>query len=174
MTTSDELPPRDQPVLSAIAVAAMLLMLPVLLLAGDLRLLTIPGVLLAAALVAGGRDTLHALAALAVVSILWLTSHADTLTPWSVMAAALMLTTHGAVALRSSVPPGAAIEREIGVRWVRRGAGVLALTAVVYLVGVGVHQLRPGTSELVVVIALVLGGVLVLLLRSETVRGSEA
>lgn len=174
MTTREVTPPRDQPVLTAIAIGSMALVLPVLLLAGDFRLVTVPGVLLATALVATGRDTLHALGALVIVSVLWLASHADHLTPWSLVVAALMLTAHSAVALRSCLPPSAAISREIGIHWVRRCAVVLAVTGLVYLLGISVHQLHRGDSQTLVVLALVLVGGLVLLLRRETIRTHDS
>jgi hypothetical protein len=170
MTVREAKPPRDQPVLSAIAVGATLLVLPVLLLAGDFRVVTLPGLLLALALVAAGRDTLHTLLALAMIAVLWVASRPDPLTPWSLVFATLMVTIHSAVALKSSLPPGAVPDRRIALRWLLRGAVVIALAAVVYLVGIAVHHQHRGKSEVVVVLALALLGALVLLLRDETVQ----
>jgi hypothetical protein len=173
MSTREARPQRDQPVLTAVAVTATLLVFPVLLLAGDFHLVTVPGVVLAAGLVAAGRDSGHALAALLIVAVLWLVSSPDALTPWSLVLAVLMLTTHSAAALRSSLPPGAGIGPLAG-RWLRRGGLVVALTALVYLVGIAVHHLHRGDSEVVVVLALCLLGALVLLLRSETLQSGQS
>jgi hypothetical protein len=170
MTQQEVRPQRDQPVLTMIAVSATLLALPVILLAGEFRIVMLPGIVLAAALVAAGRDTAHALAGLLIVALLWLLSDPDPVTPWSVALAILMLTSHSAVALRSSLPPGAPIGSALARRWLGRGAVVGGLTVLVYLAGLAVHHLNRGDSEVVVVLALCLVGGLVLLLRSETLH----
>lgn len=172
MSAPEARPPRDQPLLSAAAVAATLLVLPLLAVAGNFHWLMVPGVGLAAALVAAGRDSLHALAALMLVALLWLVADPAPLSPWSLVLAVLMLTAHSAVALRSTVPPGATLDSAITLRWVWRGLAVIGLAVLVYLGGLAVHHLRRADSEVVVVVALVLLGGLVLLLRNETVQGA--
>jgi hypothetical protein len=157
-------------VLTAIAVAATLLVLPVLAFAGHFSLVALPGIALAAALVAAGRDTAHPMAALLIVALLWLVSGPNEITPWSVGLATLMLIVHSAVALRSSLPPGAAVSSVLLRRWLARGVFVVAVTTLVYLVGVAVHDLDRGDNQVLMVLALALLGALVLLLRNETVH----
>jgi hypothetical protein len=173
MSPAEPRPQRDQPLLTGVAVTSTLLVLPVIVLAGDLSVLTVPGVLLAAGLMAAGRDNARPLAALLIVAGLWLLSGPDAVTPWSLVLATLMLTMHSAVALRSSVPPGAAIGFGVVRGWLQRGALVVAVTALVYLVGIAVNHLERGDSEVVVVLALGLLGGLVLLLRQETLHDNE-
>jgi hypothetical protein len=163
-------PDRDQPGLALLAVAATVLVLPVLVLAGDFRGADLPGIVLAAALVAVRRDTAHATVALLIVAVLWLHSSPAAVTPWSVVMATLMLTMHSATALRSSIPPRALVGSTLARRWLRRGAVVTGLTMLVYLLSVALHQLNRGSSELVLVLTLCLVVGLVLLLRSETLR----
>lgn len=170
MSASDAKPPRDQPALSAVAVVAVLLVLPVVALASHVGLLTVPAVLVAALLVGARHDSGHALAALLLVTLAWVASRPDALSPWSLVLAVLMLTTHCAVALRSSLPPGAPPDRLIVLRWLRRMGCVVAVTTAVYLAGIAVHRVHSGGSELVVVLALLVVAVLVLVLRDETVR----
>ncbi len=170
MSEREVRPQRDQPMLTAVAVAATLLALPVILLAGDFRIVILPGVAIAAALVAAGRDTAHALGGLLILALLWVVSSPDADTPWSVVMATLMLTIHSAAALRSSLPPGASIGTELARRWLLRGGLVAGLTVLVYAVGIAVHHLDQGDSEVIVVLALCLVGGLVLLLRSETLH----
>jgi hypothetical protein len=169
---SDE--PRDQPLLVAIAVGATLLMLPVLWAAGGFHLWTLLGVLLAAWMVAAGRETRPALFAMLLVGLLWLTSDPDPRTPWSMALAALMLTIHSALALRSSLPPEADIGAAIWWRWLFRAGVTLGVTGVAYLAVVAGHAVRPIDSELVLVLALgVLAG-LVLVLRRETLGDASS
>lgn len=165
---------RDQPVLVLVAVTAVLLALPVVLLAGEVHLVAVPGVFLAAALIAAGRDSLHAGVALAIVVLLWLMARPNAVSPWSLVLALLMLTAHAAVALRSSVPPGAPLDRGVVLRWVGRGLAVTGITGLVYLVGLAVHQLNRGDNQLIVVAAPALLGGLILLLRHETVEDRPA
>jgi len=172
MSTVEVTPPRDQPVLSLLAVAATALVFPVLVLAGDFRIVMVPGMLLAAGLVAAGRDSMHGLAALAIVAVLWVASGPDALTPWSPVLAVLMLTIHATLALRSTLPPGAALGSMLLLRWFWRCVAVVGLTGFVYVVGLALHHLHRGDNEVVAVVALALLGGLVLLLRHETVVGS--
>ncbi|MDP9318433.1 MAG: hypothetical protein M3O94_05035 [Actinomycetota bacterium] len=174
MSTVEVTPPRDQPVLSLLAVAATVLVFPVLVLAGDFRIVMVPGMLLAAGLVAAGRDSMHGLAALAIVAVLWVASGPDALTPWSPVLAVLMLTIHATLALRSALPPGAALGSMLLLRWFWRCVAVVGLTGFVYVVGLALHHLPRGDNEVVVVVALALLGGLVLLLRHEIVVGGQA
>jgi len=166
-------PQPDQPRLAALAVAATILALPVLMFAGGFSLVSLAGVALAAGLVAAGRDSAHALGALLVLGFLWLNSGANPVTPWTLVMALLMLTIHASVGLRASLPPGAQLGRDLALRWLRRGALVLAITALVYLLGVAVHEVDRGAHDLIAVLAMVLLGGLVLLLRSETLGGAR-
>jgi hypothetical protein len=163
-------PDRDQPGLALLAVAATVLVLPVLALAGDFRGADLPGIGLAAVLVAARRDTAHATVALLIVAVLWLHSSPAAVTPWTLVMAVLMLTMHSATALRSSIPPRALVGSIVARRWLRRGAIVTGITGLVYLVSVALHQLDRGSSEMVVVLTLCLVVALVLLLRNETLR----
>ncbi len=173
MTTREPRPQRDQPVLTAIAVAAALLVLPLIAIAGDFGIFDLPGIALAAGLVAGGRDTTRPLAGLLVIALLWVGSGPSEITAWTLVLATLMLTIHCAVALRDSVPGGARIGRELAVRWLQRGGLVVAVTALVYLAGIAVHHLGRGDSEVVVALALCLLVGLILLLRNETVQDQQ-
>lgn len=170
MSTGYVDPPRDHPVLVAVAVASIVLVLPVIALAGNIRGVTVPGIILAAVLVAAGRDSVGALAGLGLVVLLWVVSTPRTLTPWSVVLAVLMLTTHAAVALRSSAPPGARLGSTVLLRWLRRWAAVMGVTGLAYLLALALDKLHHGGSQVVVGLALGLLGVLVLLLRRETLR----
>jgi len=171
MRPSSAREPRDQPLLSLVAVIAVVLLLPLLIVAGSFHWVMVPGVLLAAALMSAGRDSLHALVGLAVVALLWLLAEPAPLSPWSLVLAVLMLTAHSAVALRSTVPPGAAPDRAIMARWAWRGLAVTGLGAFGYLLALVVHHLQRVDSEVVVAAVLVLLGTFVLLLRHETLGG---
>ena len=93
-----------------IAVAATLLALPVILLAGDYRIMTIPGIAIAAALVAARRDTPARLVGLLIVASCGC-SRARMPSRHGASCWLPDLTIHSAVALRSSLPPGAASAR---------------------------------------------------------------
>jgi hypothetical protein len=167
-------PPRDQPVLTAVAVAAVALCLPVLVLGGAFRAVMVPGVVLAAALMAAGRETLHALAGLAIVALLWVTADPAAMTPWNLVLAVLMTTGHAAAALRSSVFPGAWLDPVIVRRWLRRGLAVSGLTTVVYLIGLAMQHLDHNGGETVPFVALLLLAGLILVLRRETIGNGSA
>lgn len=167
-------PPSDHPLLVGVAVAATGLVLPVIALAGDVRAVTVPGIILAAVLVGAGRDSAGALAGLGIVALLWVSSTPRTLTPWCLVLALLMLTTHAAVALRTTAPPGARFGSTVLLRWLGRCVAAMGVTGLAYLVAVALDELHRGGSQVVVAVALVLLGALVLLLRRETMGGKPS
>ena len=140
--------------LTLVGVTSVLLTIPVLLFAGSPPVLTIVGALVAAAFVGARRESLHAVAALGIIVVLWMTADPAATSPWSLVLAVLLLGTHSAVALRSSVPPGAPLDRVVVRRWARRGLAVCALTGLVYVVGLAVHHLHRGDNPAVVVATL--------------------
>lgn len=160
----------DQRILSAIAVAAVLLMLPVVILAGHFQLVTIPLIVLAALLVAADRDSLYGMAAVGILALLWIAARPATLSPWTLVTALLLFTIHAALALRTTEPPGASLGPVTVRRWVVRCGVVAAVTAGVYGVSLVLHLAQPHNNDIVVVLALVLLGALILLLRHESVE----
>ena len=174
MTGTDVRTPSDHPALVGVAVGSTVLTLPVMALAGQASLATVPGVLLAAVLVAFGRDAANALVSMGIVALLWAASAPPPLSPWSLVLALLLLTTHAAVALRSTAPPGAALDGVLLVRWFARCAVVSAITGAAFVVALALDHLHHGGSQVLVTGALVLLGGLVLLLRHETLRQGRA
>lgn len=167
-------PPSDHPLLVAVAVTATLLVLPVLALAGSVRAVTVPAIILAAGLVVAGRDSVGALAGLGVVALLWVSSTPRTLGPWSLVLALLMLTTHAAIALRGTAPPGAVLGTTVLLRWIGRCSLVMGVTGLAYLLAQALDTLHHGGSRVVVAVALGLLGGVVLLLRRETLGDGPA
>lgn len=167
-------PPRDHPALLMVAVGATVLVLPLLAMAGDIRAVTVPGIIMAALLVAAGRDSMGALAALGIVTLLWVSSTPRDLTAWSLVLALLMMTIHAAVALRSTAPPGAALGSTVLLRWLGRFAVVMGVTGLAYVLALGLDHLHGGGNQIVVAAALAFLGGLVLLLRHETLGEGPA
>lgn len=138
--------------------------------AGHLNLFV--AVLLAAAVVLAvvDRDRLHGLFSLGLVVLAWLVAGPPASTPWAIFVAVAMIVEHSALAMRTTQPPSAPLDRAAVRRWAAR-TGLVALVApVVWLASAGLSELDTRTGEVVAAAALVLLGVLVLLLRAEVVR----
>lgn len=164
---SDRLTGHDL-LLAIIGAVAVVLVVPALLLASHVDWWVPPVDLVAALFVFGRRDSVHGLIALAAIALMWIASGAGVSTPWSLVVAFLMFVAHGTLALRTTIPPRARLDRLVVTRWLRRGAAVMALTAAVYLLVFALRDLGQADAEIVLAAALVILGALILLLRAET------
>jgi hypothetical protein len=158
----------DDLVLSAGAAVAVLLVLPVIVVAGTFSFWMAPATLLAAFMVYYRRDSSHALAALGAIALMWVAADPGSLSPWSLPVAVLMLVVHTCLALQTTAPPGADLGRAVRTRWLNRAAVVGLLTALVYLLAVVLQNLHRSDAEIVLAATFALLGCLILLLRRET------
>ena len=147
MSAGDPRRRGDELLLAVAATVATLLTIPLVLLAGTFEFWMIAAVVAAAAMVYARRDSSHGLAALGVVVLVWVAARPDALSPWTVALALLMFTTHAALALQTTAPPGADLGRAVRERWLRRCALVAALTGLVYLVALALRDLHRSGAE---------------------------
>jgi hypothetical protein len=173
MSVDSTRPTGDQLVLAVVAAAATLLVVPVIVVAGDFSLWMAPAAAIAAGFVFARHDSSHGLAALGIVALLWLAARPDALSPWTVVVALLMFTIHTCLALRSTAPPGATLGRVVVTRWLRRSALVAVLTLLVYVAAISLRNLHRSDAEVVLASALALLGGLILLLRQETLESER-
>jgi hypothetical protein len=155
-------------VLAIVGVAAVLAVIPVIVVAGDLDFWMPVAAVVAAAAVFARRDSGHALVALAAVALMWLASGADPASWGTLVVALLMFVTHASLALRTTAPPGAAIGRDAVLRWLARSLLAAVLTGLVYALVYAVRDLERTDAEVILAAALLLLGCLILLLRQAT------
>lgn len=126
---------RTEVLLRLAALAGGLLALASIAVAGDLPQW---GWLAGGVLVVGSAcvpDSDVGILAVIAVLVLWFWRVSDPSTVWSVPAAAGMLLLHAGQAAVSSVAPGADLPRASVLRWARRSAAVVGLTALAWGIG---------------------------------------
>ena len=164
---------QDQ-MLAGLAGVATVLVVPVVVVAGDFRAWMALALAIAAAMVATRQDSPHALAALGIIALVWIGARPDDLTPWSLVIALLMFTIHVALAFRTTAPPQATVDRTAVARWLGRCALVVALTGLVYLAALALRNLDRSDAEGVLAVAFALLSGLILVLRHETLGDQDA
>lgn len=168
MTLDPDVSGGPERALAVIGAAAILLVLPLEVVAGDVAPWMPVVILMATVLVYVRRDSPHGLIALAVVALSWLVASPDRLTAWTMVVAVLLFTAHTTLAMRTSAPPSAEFGRAVVLRWLGRWAAVVLVTVAVFGLAYAVKNLHRSDGEAVLALTLVLLGALVLLLRAET------
>jgi len=174
VTTRPAAAAPDERMLALASAVAIVLVLPVVLVAGHLALWMVAALGIAAALAYGRRDSWHGLVALAVVALVWIAAEPRTGSLWSLAVALLMFTTHACLALQASAPPGATLGQALQKRWLARSAVVAGATAIVYLAAVAARDLPRSDEETGLAVGLAVVAGLVLLLRQETLRDAPS
>jgi hypothetical protein len=162
--------------LTLVAVVAILLMIPVVDLAGHMDPWALFLILAAAVMVISRRDSLRATFALGAMGVIWLGDGPATLSAWTLVVAVLLFTAHTSLAMGSCSPPAGSLGRAVVLRWLGRWAVVVVITAAVFGLARLIQNLHKSDAEIIVALAFVVLVGLVLLLRNETlvaVKGEE-
>lgn len=165
---------RERPLLPLLSALPVLLVVPVALVAGSVGLWMVGAGVLAAVLVYRAPDSERGALALGLAATVWLFAGPETLSPWSLVVALLLLTSHSVLALRATAAPATDFGAEMLRRWLVRGTAVAAVTAVVYVAAVAVDSLPRSSTGVAVAAGLALLAGLVFLLRQETMRAHDS
>lgn len=163
----------ERPLLPVLSALPLVLVLPVVALTATAQGWMVVALLIAAASVYGAPDSTRGAFGIGLTAAVWVLAGPDSVSWGSLVVALLLLTSHSVLALRSTAPPTVEFGEDIVRRWLQRAGGVAAVTAGVWLAALGVDRLARTLTAAGVAVGLLLVGGLALLLRLETVRGSE-
>ena len=161
-------------ILALTGAAAVLLVLPVIAVAGDFAWWMVLVGVFGAATVYSRRDSGHGLVVLGAVAFMWLVAQPSASSAWNLAVAMLMFTVHITLALRTTAPPGAEMGREVARRWLLRAGLVSVLTTAVYVLVFALRNVRQANLEVVLAVSILALGGLVMLLRAETLDAAAS
>ncbi len=113
-------------------------------------------------------DSHFAVTLMALLVLIWLALVSDDLTPWTLVAALSLLSLHTAVAFATIAAPDALRCAATTRRWLRRYVVLAVLTASVWLLARGVHELGPSHSVALTLPAFAIVGTVLWVVRERS------